>query len=164
MHERLHKALQGTNQTWHLKRRAEQSSPFIWYFRLEKEPFILHLIFKFLNCHLFVWRARFTPNHHFWKVSQSYFLFSGAPMLRAEGREGLLCAMFTFDCRCWERLGELCFWSLHLQDLSVLLGKRMENWIGSWQVWWMRRSNETMVRVKQLELLDTCLVAREWSS
>lgn len=48
MHERLHKALRGTNQTWHLKRRREQSvksaSSFIWYFGLEKEPFILHLI------------------------------------------------------------------------------------------------------------------------
>ncbi len=125
-------------------------------FPIGKEPFIasylglyriFHLTFKFLNCSFFFYvEGRICPTPPFlWKVPQTsriYFLCSGAPMLRAEGREGLLCAMFTFGCWCWERkevdrCGCVIFLSNHLTfRFVVFFLKRMENWIGSWKVWW----------------------------
>lgn len=183
MHERLHKALQGTNQTRHLKRSREQyvksTNSFTEYYRFERNLsfpawFVSNispqLTFKFLNCYFYLCGGQDLSHTIFVKGTPKVvylLLCSGAPMLRAEGREGLLCAMFALGCWCWERKEvDRCFVNYVFCRFNFLICSFFEHIVKlvpekfGEGCFWMKR----MVRVEQLELPNTCLVTREWGS
>ena len=177
MHERLHKALQGTNQTWHLKRSREQyvksTNSFTEYYRFERNLscpawFVSNispeLTFKFLNCYFFYVEGRICPTPFLRKVPQrSRICYFVQERLCSELREEKVsfapCLPWVVDVERGKRLIDVLsimffvaspFWFVvFFEHIVKLVPKKFGE-----GCFWMKR----MVRVEYLELRNTCLV------